>query len=230
MSPSSNLQPIKVYGRAGPNPPKVAMILSELGLPHEFEPTSFAEVKTPAFLAINPNGRMPAIHDPNTNLTLWESGAILEYLVERYDSTALQLSFTPGSNDAFLAKQWLFFQTTGQGPYYGQAVWFDRYHPEKLPSARDRYVAEIKRVTAVLEGHLARQKEEHGGKDRFDGPWLVGNKMSYVDFAFVPWQAGVPKILPESGYDEDDFPAVKDWLARLKSRESVQKALAAMQG
>jgi glutathione S-transferase len=229
MAPPSNLQPIKVHGRVGPNPPKVAMILSELNLPHEFSPISFADVKKPEFLAVNPNGRMPAIEDPNSNLTLWESGAILEYLVERYD-TERTLSFAPGSSEAYLAKQWLFFQTTGQGPYYGQAVWFIRYHPERLQSAVDRYVGEIKRVSGVLETHLAKQKEEHGGKDGFDGPWLVGNKLSYVDFAFVPWQASLPTILPAGEYDynEDEFPTVKEWLAKLGARESVKKAIAAM--
>lgn len=225
MSAQSNLKPIKVYGKLGPNPPKVAIILDELNIPKEIEPTGFSEVKQPAYLAINPNGRLPAIYDPNTDLTLWESGAILEYLIEKYDRDH-KLSFAPGSKEAYLAKQWLFFQTTGQGPYYGQAVWFTRYHPEKVQSAVDRYVNEIKRVTGVLELHLERQKEEFGGQEGFDGPWLVGNKLSYADLAFVPWQVGADKIFGESGqFDEAEFPLVKAWLAKLKERESIKAAM-----
>ncbi|KAK4105366.1 glutathione S-transferase [Parathielavia hyrcaniae] len=226
MTSHSNLKPIKVYGKDGPNPPKVAFILDELNIPKEVDPVQFSDVKQPAYLAINPNGRMPSIHDPNTNLTLWESGAIVEYLIETYD-TDRKISFAPGSHEAYLAKQWLFFQTTGQGPYYGQAVWFTRYHPEKLPSVQTRYFNEMKRVTAVLEGHLAKQKEEHGAKDGFDGPWLVGNKLSYADLAFVPWQRYVAGIIKGAGqeFDEAEYPLVTEWVAKMSGRESVKAAL-----
>ena len=105
----ASLQPIKIYGKHGPNPPKVAMLCNELSVPYEVEPVSFPDLKKPDFLAVNPNGRMPAIHDPNTGLTLWESGAIIEYLVEKYDKDQ-KLSFAPGSPESYLAKQWLFFQ------------------------------------------------------------------------------------------------------------------------
>ena len=98
---------------------KVAIVLAELDLPHEIEDVQFADVKKPDFLKINPNGRMPAIHDPNRDLTLWESGAIIEYLVEVYDKKQ-KLSFPAGSNEAYLAKQWLYYQVSGQGPYFGQ--------------------------------------------------------------------------------------------------------------
>ena len=118
---SSPLKPLKVWGQGGPNPPKVAITLLELNVPHEIIPTPLSEIKKPEYLAINPNGRLPAIYDPNTDITLWESGAIIEYLIERYDSQH-RLSFVPGTPESYHAKQWLFFQTTGQGPYYGQAV------------------------------------------------------------------------------------------------------------
>ncbi|KAJ2988560.1 hypothetical protein NUW58_g3907 [Xylaria curta] len=128
---TSSLKPIKAYGKGGPNPPKVIMILEELGLPYEIVSVQFADVKKPEYTAINPNGRLPAIHDPNTGLTLWESGAIVEYLVETYDKEN-KISFPKGSNESYLTKQWLYYQTTGQGPYFGQAVWFTRYHPGPL--------------------------------------------------------------------------------------------------
>jgi glutathione S-transferase len=109
---SSSIKPITIHGKHGPNPPKVRMVCEELGLPYELNDVQFADIKKPEFLKINPNGRMPAIYDPNTDLTLWESGAIIEYLVEKYD-TENKLSFAQGSTDAYLAKQWLFFQVSG---------------------------------------------------------------------------------------------------------------------
>ena len=83
---SSQLKPIKLYGFGRTaNPMKVAIILEELGLAFEQVPVAFADVKKPEYTAINPNGRLPSIIDPNTGITLWESGAILEYLIETYD-------------------------------------------------------------------------------------------------------------------------------------------------
>ena len=219
---SSQIKPIKVWGQGGPNPPKVAIILAELGLPHEIVPIQFSEVKKPEYLAINPNGRIPSIHDPNTGLTLWETGAIIEYLMERYD-TEHRLSFAPGTPDSYHAKQWLYFQVSGQGPYYGQAVWFKKYHPEQLPSAVERYVKEINRVTGVLDKYLAQQKEEHGGSD---GPWLVGNKMSFADLAFVPWQGVLGRLFEKDEYDDEKYPHVKEWIGKMMSREKVKAVFA----
>ncbi len=113
---SSQIKPIKVWGKGGPNPPKVAIILAELGLPHEIIVVPLSTVKNSEYLSINPNGRIPAIYDPNTDLTLWESGAIIEYLIERYDKDH-KLSFAVGTQESYLAKQWLFFAASGQGPY-----------------------------------------------------------------------------------------------------------------
>jgi glutathione S-transferase len=221
---SAQIKPIKVWGEGGPNPPKVTIILGELGLPSEIIPVPFSDVKKPEYLAINPNGRLPSIHDPNTGITLWESGAIVEYLIERYDKDH-KLSFALGTPEYYHAKQWLFFQVSGQGPYYGQASWFKKFHPEHIPSALDRYVKELHRVTNVLEGWLARQKEEHGSSVGFDGPWLVGNKLSYADIAFILWQKIIAVVLDKDEYNEEDFPHVNEWLGRLTSRETVKSAL-----
>lgn len=221
---TSNLLPIKVWGQGGPNPPRVAIILEELNLPHEFVPIELTQVKSPAYLAINPNGRLPAIHDPNTDLSLWESGAIVEYLVERYDTTH-KISFAPGTNDAQHARQWLFFQASGQGPYYGQACWFKKYHPEPVPSALQRYVDEVNRVSGVVNDYLASRTVAPGG----DGPWLVGEKCSYADLAWSTWQIMVTKIIhKEDGYDVERFPVLKDWLDRMFKRESVRKVIEAV--
>ena len=138
-------------------------------------------------------------------------------MIEVYDKKH-QLSFAPGTPESFHAKQWLFFQTTGQGPYYGQAIWFKKYHAEQLPSAIERYLKEIGRVSGVLDGHLAQQKQKYGGND---GPWLVGNKFSYADIAFIPWQILAGR-LGKDEHNDDDFPHVKEWLANMTSREKVK--------
>lgn len=213
MASNSSPEPITIYGIHGPNPPKIRMVCEEIGLPYNLIDTQFSELKKPEFLAINPNGRMPAIHDPNTDLTLWESGAIIEYLVETYDREH-KISFPAGSKEAHLARQWLFFQVSGQGPYYGQAVWFTKYHPEQIESAQSRYYREIERVTGVLNGHL--EKQDKGA----DGPWLVGGKFSYADLAFVPWQVMLGMLGDK--FDVGKYTAVQGWLERLKARRAIK--------
>jgi glutathione S-transferase len=219
----SDLKPITVWGKGGTNPPKVAMILEELDIPHDIIATPFTEVKKPEYLAINPNGRLPAIHDPNTDLTLWESGAIVEYLIERYDKQS-RLSFAAGSAEYYHAKQWLFFQVSGQGPYFGQAAWFKAFHHEKLPSAVERYTKEINRVMGVLEAHLKREKEKHSGGD---GPWLVGGKLSYADISFVSWHETIKMFTSKEELDEANYPLVKEWIANMVSRPKIKSVLEA---
>ena len=149
-----------------------------------YVPIPIRDVKSPDYVATNPNGRLPSIQDPNTGITIWESGAIMLYLIDKYDPDH-NLSFAPGTPEWYHAQQWLFFQATEQGPHYGQAAWFKKFHHERLPSARERYIKEAHRPTAVLEGHLTRQREALGKKaiKSSGGPWLVGNKYSYVDLA-----------------------------------------------
>ena len=142
--------------------------------------------------------------------------------METYDKDNL-LSFAPGTQEYFQAKQWLFFQTSGQGPNYGQAAWFKMFHHEHLPGAVIRFVDEVKRVTSVLEGHLAQQKRQHG--DNSDGPWLVGNKLSYVDVMFVPYQRVAVLLFKEDGFDEDDYSHVKEWFANIMKKEKASYIL-----
>ncbi|MCJ1395515.1 hypothetical protein MMC18_008401 [Xylographa bjoerkii] len=211
---ANQIKPIKVWGKGGPNPPKVAMILEELGVPYNAEAVPLADIKKPEYLAINPNGRLPSIHDPNTGITLWESGAIVEYLIERYDEKH-KLSFEPGTAETYHAKQWLYFQASGQGPYYGQYGWFRLFAPEEIPSVLDRYAKEVNRVTAVLEGHLSKQKE---GEE-----WLVGGRCSYADIAFISWQMTIAKVTRKEEYDVDNYPHVKAWIAKMLEREGTKK-------
>ncbi|KAJ8125869.1 hypothetical protein O1611_g7768 [Lasiodiplodia mahajangana] len=119
-SSNTSLKPITVWGHTiGPNPLKVRMILEELGLPYDFKILEFNEIKGEAFLKLNPNGRVPAIEDPNTGLTLWESGPIIEYLVEQYDKDhKISYSTFP---EKYLIKQWIGFQISAFPRRRGQA-------------------------------------------------------------------------------------------------------------
>lgn len=96
--------------------------MNELGIPYDTQLMDFGDLKKDPFESVNPNGRVPAIEDPNTGLKLWESGAIIEYLLETYD-TGNSLSYSSGS-EKWEQKCWLHFQTSGQGPYFGQRAWF----------------------------------------------------------------------------------------------------------
>lgn len=102
-----------------------------------------------------------------------ETGAILTYLVEEYDPEHRISAAT--EEDKYKQLQWLFFQTSGQGPYFGQYSWFKMFHHEKIPSAVERYKNEIERVFGVLDGVLSKQE------------WLVAGKPTVADFAFVQY-------------------------------------------
>ena len=138
---SLQLKPIRLYGLGRTaNPLKVGIILEELGLPYEPVSVAISDVKKPEYTAINPNGRLPSIHDPNTGITLWESGAIIEYLIETYDKNR-QLSFASETPEFWHARQWLHFQVSGQGPYCEYPskpvsgcpeFWFSRYRFQSL--------------------------------------------------------------------------------------------------
>ncbi|KAI9684380.1 MAG: glutathione S- transferase, nitrogen catabolite repression regulator [Trizodia sp. TS-e1964] len=207
--------PITLYSHAsGPNPWKVAIVLEELALAYETKFVDFKDIKGPEYTAINPNGRVPSIHDPNTGITLWESGAIIEYLVATYDKEGrISIKTEP---DLWLVKQWLYFQMSGQGPYFGQAGWFAHFHAEKIPSAQERYFKEVRRVFGVLNTVLE-------GKQ-----YLVGNKCTVADLSFVTWDVTIPWVM---GADTPDFgkefPHYYAWHKRLTERPAVKKVLEA---
>ncbi|EXJ61827.1 glutathione S-transferase [Cladophialophora yegresii CBS 114405] len=206
----SSIKPIVLYGHGPtPNPRKVQIILEELDLPYTVKDVELSELKQAPFTNINPNGRLPAIEDPNTGISLWESGAIIQYLIETYDKKeALTYTSIP---EKYQLNQWLMFQMSGQGPYFGQAAWFKHYHPEKVPSAVERYVREVERVIGVLDGWLQKHK------------FLVGDKLTYVDLAFVPWSAGVPWLDSDKTIDMAKYPAYSKWLGDMLARDSVKK-------
>jgi glutathione S-transferase len=106
-------------------------------------------MKQPAYESIDPDDRVPSIQDPNPGITLWEPGAIIEYLVFKCHK-GHKISFEPNCTEPYHARQWLHYQGSGQGPYFGRAVWFKMYHSERLQSAYDRYVGEIRRASGVF--------------------------------------------------------------------------------
>lgn len=191
---------------------QIVIILEELGLPYIGEFIEFVDLKKPGFEAINPNGRVPAIHDPNTDITLWESGAIVAYLIDKYDPEN-KISYK-SSPEKYLLQQWEHFQSTGQGPYFGQAAWFLVLHHEPLPSAQERYINETKRIAAVLDKSL-------NGRD-----WLVGDKITFADLAFVAWNGAINIFMKDrTEWNIDEYPNFKRWQEAMLSRPSVTKAV-----
>ncbi|KZT58757.1 glutathione S-transferase [Calocera cornea HHB12733] len=199
----------------GPNGWKVAFLLSELGFTYESIYLDFnkQEQKSPEFLKLNPNGRIPAIIDHlNNDFVLWESNAILLYLVERYDKEH-KFSAVTDAEKAF-QNQWLFFQASGQGPYFGQYFWFTFYHPEKVRSAVERYKKETERVLSVLNDVLSKQE------------WLVGNKVTIADISFISWNNGAfAAILGPEFPIAEKFPSVYKWHNALISRPAIKSVL-----
>jgi len=216
------MAPIKLYTAQTPNGYKVSIFLEELkaayGLEYEFQSLSFSknEQKEPWFLKINPNGRIPAITDPNRgNFNVFETAAITLYLAQHYDKE-FKFSFDPVNEaDSYSeALQWTFFIHGGIGPMQGQANHFFRYAPEKIPYGIKRYHDETRRLYGVLEGRL---------KDR---EYLAGpgkGKYSFADINGFPWVRGHGWAGIEN-FDED-FPAVAAWLKRIEERPAVYEGL-----
>ena len=202
------------------SPKKVRILLKELGLAYTDEVIDFSVLKQKPYTDLNPNGRLPTIQDPNTGITLWETGAIIKYLIDTYDKDhKLSFDTTP---EKYLADQWLFFQVSGQGPYFGQVAWFDRFHHEKLPSATERYQKEVERVVAVLDGFLA------------DKEWLVGGRISYADLSFVSWNfiAETYPAMHQDGklFEGGKYPHYRAWSKRMVDRGLGEILSAGMPG
>ncbi|KAI0202744.1 glutathione S-transferase [Astrocystis sublimbata] len=211
----SNLQPLIVYSSGpAPNPYKVAFVLEELGLPWKFESLPMPDLKKEPFTNLNPNGRVPTLVDPNKDMTIWESGAIVDYLIEEYDNEAKLHYSTLKEKNA--TRSWQYFQVSGQGPYFGQLGWFTNHHSEKIPSAIERYTDEVKRIIGVMDGHLAKN-----GTD-----FLVGDKATYADLMFIPYfkSVGMGKLtLMAKDVDTTQWAHYTAWMKRLHERPAVAK-------
>ena len=201
---------IDLYYWPTPNGWKISIMLEECGVPYNVKYVNIgsAEQFKPDFLKISPNNRMPAIVDPEplgggAPISIFESGAILEYLAEK---TGKFMPREPRGKYEVL--QWLYWQVGGLGPMAGQNHHFNGYAPEKLPYAIDRYVKETNRLYGVIEQRL---------KDR---PFLAGD-YSIADMAAFPWI--VPYQL--QGQKLEDFPKLKVWFDTLHSRPAVVRGL-----
>jgi glutathione S-transferase/GST-like protein len=197
---------IDLYTAATPNGHKVSIALEELALPYEIHGLDLGakQQKEPWFLAINPNGRIPAIVDRDENdFAVFESGAILIYLAEKTGKLMPQ-DFKARSR----VMQWLMFQMGGIGPMMGQANVFFRYFPEKIQPAIDRYQGEVKRLFRVLDSHLA------------GNAYLAGD-YSIADIANWAWV----RTHRWSGVEVDDLPHLKRWIDALRARPAVQRGI-----
>ncbi len=176
--PASHPDRLQLYSLPTPNGVKVSIMLEETGLPYEVHRVGFEtnDQLSPAFLSLNPNNKIPAIIDPNgpggAPLALFESGAILQYLADK--TGQLQPKDAAGRYETL---QWLMFQMSGIGPMFGQVGFFHKFagkdYEDKRP--RDRYVAESRRLLAVLEQRLA-------GRE-----WIMGDQYTIADIATFPW-------------------------------------------
>lgn len=197
---------IDFYSAATPNGYKVAIALEEMGLDYQLHALDFSkkEQKQPDFLAINPNGRIPAIIDRNNDdFAVFESGAILVYLAEQTGQ------FLPTETKAkSRVMQWLMFQMGGLGPMMGQANVFYRYFPEKIPAAIERYQNEGRRLFEVLDTQLA------------DNQYLAGD-YSIADIASWPWA----RIHEWSGVSIEGLPHLSRWIDEIGERPAVQRGL-----
>ena len=197
---------IDLYTAATPNGHKVSIALEELGLPYSLRVLDLSanEQKEPWFLAINPNGRIPAIVDHDEgDFAVFESGAILIYLAEK--TGRLMPQDAKGRSRVL---QWLMFQMGGVGPMMGQANVFFRYFPEKLQPAIDRYQGEVRRLFRVLDGHLARNE------------YLAGD-YSIADIANWAWV----RTHNWSGVAIDDLPNLARWRDQIRARPAVQRGI-----
>ncbi|CAI1671340.1 hypothetical protein SEUBUCD646_0N01040 [Saccharomyces eubayanus] len=243
-------QPLEGYTlfshRSAPNGFKVAIVLSELGFHYNtiFLDFNLGEHRAPEFVSVNPNARVPALIDHNMdNLSIWESGAILLHLVNKYyKETGNPLLWSDDLAEQSQINAWLFFQTSGHAPMIGQALHFRYFHSQKIASAVERYTDEVRRVYGVVEMALAERREAlvmeldtdnaaaysagttpMSQSRFFDYPvWLVGDKLTIADLAFVPWNNVVDRI----GINvKIEFPEVYKWTKHMMRRPAVIKAL-----
>jgi len=198
---------IDLYTAATPNGHKVSIALEELGLAYEVHALKLSEMqqKEPAFLKINPNGRIPAIVDRGADdFAVFESGAILVYLAEK--TGRLMPADVKGRS---LVMQWLMFQMGGVGPMMGQANVFYRYFPEKIQPAIDRYQRESRRLFEVLDTRLG------------EAEFLAG-EYSIADIATWPWV----RIYDWSGVSIEGLPHLQRWLGAIAARPAAERGLA----
>jgi GST-like protein len=205
---------IELHSWPTPNGHKVHIMLEETGLPYEVHPVDIGAGAqfAPAFLAISPNNKIPAIVDLDgpggRRISLFESGAILLYLA---DKTGKLLPAEPHARWA--AVEWLMFQMGSIGPMFGQYGHFNNYAPEKIPYAIERYTNEVGRLYRVLQRRLSAV------------PWLAGDEYSIADIAVWPWVRSNSRKGEKIGAD---LPHVRRWYDAVDARPAVQRGIAVL--
>ncbi|KAG9734793.1 glutathione S-transferase, partial [Aureobasidium melanogenum] len=163
---SSNIKPLTLHAHTtGPNPIKIAIALEKLKLPYEIKLWEFGDnpengLKGAKFLAINENGRVPALEDPNSGVVSWESGAVMNYIRRKYDTENKLGPQGKSEQDVVDFEKWEYFLLTTVGPMTGQTNWYRHYNEVKNEDALNRYAAQTYRCYQVLEGQLKKTNGE----------------------------------------------------------------------
>jgi len=215
--PAQHPELLQLYSLPTPNGVKVSIMLEEIGLPYEVHLVDFNknDQKTPEFLSLNPNGKIPAIIDPNgpdgKPLGLFESGAILQYLA---DKTGQLLPGDPARR--YQTIQWLHFQMGGIGPMFGQVGFFHKFAGKEIADKRplERYVNESKRLLGVIDSRLSGRQ------------WIMDDEYTIADISMLGW---VRNLIGFYGARElvgfDSFTNVSAWLDRGLARPAVKRGL-----
>jgi GSH-dependent disulfide-bond oxidoreductase len=208
---------LQLYSLPTPNGVKVSIMLEEIGLPYEVHLVDFNkdDQKTPEFLSLNPNGKIPAIIDPNgpggKPLGLFESGAILQYLAEKTGKL-----LPDDAARRYETIQWVHFQIGGIGPMFGQVGYFHKFAGKEIADKRplERYVAESRRLLGVVE-------------TRLDGrPWIMGDEYTIADISMLGWVRNLVGFYGARELVEfDRLTRVPAWLERGLARPAVQRGL-----
>jgi len=208
---------LQLYSFPTPNGVKISIALEETGLPYEPHPINILknENQTPEFLALNPNGKIPAIVDPDgpggEPLALFESGAILIYLA---DKTGKLLPKDAARR--YDAIQWVFFQMSAIGPMFGQVGFFYKFAGKEIADKRplERYATESKRLLGVLETRLAGRQ------------WIMGDEYTIADISMFGWVRGLVGFYGAGDLvDYGSLKYVPAWLERGLARPAVQRGL-----
>lgn len=197
---------IDLYTFPTSNGRKVSILLEELGISYNVHKIDITQGQQflPDFVAINPNSKIPAIIDHDTEITVFESGAILMYLAEKTGKLLPR-----DRKSRYQVMEWLMFQMASVGPMFGQFNHFNRFAPEKVPYAIARYEQETLRLYEVLDGQLA------------DRPYIAGGDYSIADIALYPWVASYEFM----GLSLEKHPHLKRWVELLQERPAVQRGM-----
>lgn len=199
---------IDLYTWTTPNGRKPAIMLEECGLEYSVHPINIrnGDQFKPEFVKICPNSKIPAIVDHDAGVSIFESGAILVHLAEKTGK------FLPAKTDKARGEllSWMFFVSSGVGPYFGQAVHFRVYAPEKLPYAINRYVFEGQRHAGILDERLGKHK------------YMLGDSYTIVDMNVWGWARMLPNVVGEGAWDK--FKNLKRLVDEINARPAAQKA------